>query len=375
MESMALHRLEWIASALDAFAPEQSGFRRLRSTADSLAYVVTTLEDAASRHEARYLVLLDVERAFDGLTHGTIIVALRELRITGRLLDYVSAFLNDRTLRVRVGDAVSTHSSVTSGVPQGTVLSPYLFILALARLPDFIPKGSGMGQPAPEFSTLIASLPQLLPLPPSPHASALLDVNITVPGVKSKRQTAPCAMQQETVALIFEHIRDRLLVYTDGSVSSNGSIAAACTAADISLSRQCHLRFPASSTAAELAAIDLAADLLLQQCGVSSAAILSDSRAALCMLRKDYAGLPLVQRVGSKLCHLVNQGCDFGLQWVPAHNGLPGYEAADSLAKQALSTRFPLASYVTGFDVAKTAILRILRAQYPDPRVPAGFLK
>ncbi|XP_072143769.1 uncharacterized protein [Dermacentor andersoni] len=101
MESMALNRLEWIASALDALAPEQSGFRRLRSTADSIADVVATLEHAASRHEAAYLVLLDVERAFDGLPHGTIIQALRELRITGRLLDYVSAFLSDRTLRCR----------------------------------------------------------------------------------------------------------------------------------------------------------------------------------------------------------------------------------------------------------------------------------
>lgn len=53
-------------------------------------------------------MLLDVERAFDGLPHGTIIQALHELRVTGRLLDYVSAFLSDRTLRVRVGDALST---------------------------------------------------------------------------------------------------------------------------------------------------------------------------------------------------------------------------------------------------------------------------
>ncbi|XP_075526569.1 uncharacterized protein LOC142558305 [Dermacentor variabilis] len=179
-------------------------------------------------------------------------------------------------------------------------------------------------------------------------------------------------MQQETAALIFEHLRDRLLVYTDGSVSSDGSAAAAFTAPDISASRQCRLRFPASSTVAELAAIDLAADLLLQQCAVSSAAILSDSRAALGMLKKDYAGLPFVQRVGSKLRHLVNQGCDLALPRVPAHIGLPGNEAADALAKQALSTRFPLASSVTHFDVAKTAILRILRAQQPDPRIAAG---
>ncbi|XP_075556532.1 uncharacterized protein LOC142588579 [Dermacentor variabilis] len=595
---MALNRLDWIASALDALAPEQSGFRRLRSTADSIADVVATLEHAASRHEAAYLVLLDVERAFDGLPHGTIIQALHELRVTGRLLDYVSAFLSDRTLRVRVGDELSTPRSVTAGVPQGSVLSPFLFNLALARLPDFIPKltafevrvaiyaddialfasgptdygcqvrqslqsainavdeyltsvglqlsasktealmihprasrarsevptlslrgsplpwrkkvrylglhidcrlnfnaatsqlckdarkvagaarsllargrgctphlalrvynsiataralyalpltnasaanwravdvehrtairqmyalprfsqvgatlaeagnwppslrarkqalhhverlqrspqgqrlvcrlhtleGSGMGQHANDFSTRIASLPQLLPLPPSPHASPLLDVSTSVPGATSKRRTALCAMQQETAALLHDHLRDRLLVFTDGSVSSDGSAAAACTAPDIPASRQCRLCFPASSTVAELAAIDLAADLLYE-CSASSAAILTDSRAALHMLRKDYAGLPLVQRVGSKLRHVVNQGCDLVLQWVPAHIGLPGNEAADALAKQALAARFPLATSVSRFDVARTTITRTLLAHHPDARVAAG---
>ncbi|XP_075556556.1 uncharacterized protein LOC142588606 [Dermacentor variabilis] len=76
--------------------------------------------------------------------------------------------------------------------------------------------------------------------------------------------------------------------------------------------------------------------------------------------------------MGSKLRHVVNQGCDLVLQWVPAHIGLPGNEAADALAKQALAARFPLAISVTRFEVAKTAILRTLRAHHPYSRVAAG---
>ncbi|XP_070385219.1 uncharacterized protein [Dermacentor albipictus] len=547
--------------------------------------VSSSVAHLRSRQNTGYLVLLDVQSAFDGLPHATITQALRELHVTGRLFDDVAAFLSDRTLRVRVGNALSSTRSVTSGVPQGSVISPFLFNLALARLPDYIPKitahevrvaiyaddialfacgptdpgypvreslqsainavdehlasiglqlsaskteallvhprsrarfevpplmlrgsplpwqgkvrylglnidcrlnfdaavsqlckdskkvagaarsllargrgctpqlalrvynsvatsralyalpitnvraanwkaidmenrtvirklyglprnsqvgatlaeagdwppalrarkqamnhverlqrspqgqrlvcrlhtleGSGMGQRATEFSALVASTPELLPV--SPHASALLDVNTTVPGVKSKRRTAVCAMQQETAALLHERLEGRLLVYTDGSVASDGSGAAACTAPDICATQQCRLRVVSSSTVAELAAIDLAADLLLQQCSVVSAAILSDSRAALCMLAKDYLGPPLVQRVGSKLRHLVSQGCDLALQWVPAHIGLQGNEAADALAKQAHSCRFPLATSVSGFDVAKTTVKATLR--------------
>nr|XP_050023980.1 uncharacterized protein LOC126518178 [Dermacentor andersoni] len=117
-----------------------SGFRRLRSAADSLADVGATLEHAASREEVGYLVLLDVQHAFDGLPHTTIIQTLPELRVTGRLFDYVAAVLSNRTLGVRVGDVLSAPRSLTSGVPQGSVITPFLFNLALARLPDYIPK-------------------------------------------------------------------------------------------------------------------------------------------------------------------------------------------------------------------------------------------
>ncbi|XP_050028306.1 uncharacterized protein [Dermacentor andersoni] len=204
------------------------------------------------------------------------------------------------------------------------------------------------------------------------YYSSLLDVNIAVPEVASKRRTAVCAMRQETASLLHERLAGRLLVYTDDSATPDGPGAAACTAPDISKTRQCRLRFAASSTVAELAAIDLAADILLEHPNIVSAAILTDSRAALCMLARDYAGVPLVVRVGCKLRHIVNQGCVLALQWIPAHIGLPGNEEADSLAKAAHGERFPLTHLVTSFDAAKTVVMRSLTAQHPDRRVAAG---
>nr|XP_050025126.1 uncharacterized protein LOC126519879 [Dermacentor andersoni] len=180
-------------------------------------------------------------------------------------------------------------------------------------------------------------------------------------------------MREQTASLLHERLAGRLLVYTDGSVTPDGSGAAYCTAPDISETCQCRLRFDVSSTVAELAAIDLAADLLLEHTNVVSAAILTDSHAALCMLARDYAGVPLVVRVGCKMRHIVNQGCDLVLQWKPAHIGSPGNEEADSLAKAAHGERFPLTHLVTSFDAAKTAVLRCLTAQHPDRRVTAGM--
>ncbi|KAH7980520.1 hypothetical protein HPB49_016872 [Dermacentor silvarum] len=77
MEAMALSRLQWIADICGVFPPEQCGFRAHRSTADCLAAVVGTLEQTSRDGHAAYLLLLDVQSAFDSLPHATIISAVR----------------------------------------------------------------------------------------------------------------------------------------------------------------------------------------------------------------------------------------------------------------------------------------------------------
>ncbi|KAH7942531.1 hypothetical protein HPB49_024999 [Dermacentor silvarum] len=87
------------------------------------------------------MVLLDVQSAFDGLPHLVVMRALDALGVSGRMRHFVRAFLSDRSFRVRVGNAQSSPQPVTAGVPQGSVLSLFLFNEALARLPSTIPKG------------------------------------------------------------------------------------------------------------------------------------------------------------------------------------------------------------------------------------------
>ncbi|KAH7956766.1 hypothetical protein HPB52_012551 [Rhipicephalus sanguineus] len=139
----------------------------------------------------------------------------------------------------------------------------------LATLPHF-----GMGRRVSELRTIVPDTPpHRWPVTP-PHHHAPLDVHMHIPGIKAKARTPIAAMQQECATLVSDQLCGRLLVYADGSVLPDGSAAAACVAPSLGETRRCRLPCIASSTVAELAAIDLAADLIAESPSVTVARIL-----------------------------------------------------------------------------------------------------
>nr|XP_054933601.1 uncharacterized protein LOC129387890 [Dermacentor andersoni] len=94
---------------------------------------MATLEDAKGRWDVAMLLHLDVQSAFDLLPHEVIEAALDCLGVIC-LRGFISAFLLGRCFRVRVGKVLSDPRDNTSGVQQGSVLSPFLFNVGLAGL-------------------------------------------------------------------------------------------------------------------------------------------------------------------------------------------------------------------------------------------------
>ncbi|KAH8029396.1 hypothetical protein HPB51_000181 [Rhipicephalus microplus] len=134
MESMVNTRLMWYLEDRDLLAPTMYGFRAGLSTQDVLLRLKEDVLDSNSVHP-RAVVAVDIRKAFDGVPHSTIMTKARALGIKGKMYNFIAGFLEGRSYQVEIGQDASTVRTNHVGVPQGSVISPTLFNIAMYQLP------------------------------------------------------------------------------------------------------------------------------------------------------------------------------------------------------------------------------------------------
>ena len=134
MERMVNDRLVWFLEKNQLIATVQSGFRKQRGTLDHLVRFETFIREAFIKKEHAVSIFFDLESAYDTTWKYGIMNDLHDFGIRGRLAYFISAFLNERQFRVRVGDTFSNPHKQEMGVPQGSILSVTLFSVKINNI-------------------------------------------------------------------------------------------------------------------------------------------------------------------------------------------------------------------------------------------------
>jgi len=106
---------------------QQHGFRKGRSTATNLVLFQDYIVSAFSKGLHDDCVYLDYSKAFDRVSHNHLLSKLEAYGVTGKLLRFIKSYLSSRSPVVRHTSALSDPIEVLSGVPQGSLLGPFLF--------------------------------------------------------------------------------------------------------------------------------------------------------------------------------------------------------------------------------------------------------
>ena len=75
------------------------------------------------------VLIVDLKKAFDLVSHEILIQKLRLHRCNGPTLNWFNSYLTDRTQRTIFKGTKSNYNHISSGVPQGSILGPLLFII------------------------------------------------------------------------------------------------------------------------------------------------------------------------------------------------------------------------------------------------------
>lgn len=135
-ESLVLDVLEFEFKAM--IAHEQHGFRKGRSTVTNLVLLQNYIISAFSQHDQVDCILLDFSKAFDRVNHKLLLSKLEGYGITGPLLRWLESYLGGRGMIVKFAGTYSKVFPVLSGVPQGSHLAPFLFLLFVNDICRFI---------------------------------------------------------------------------------------------------------------------------------------------------------------------------------------------------------------------------------------------
>lgn len=139
IENIIKNQLETYFLANNMLTDFQFGFRKGLSTINAVVEVVSHIIEGFEAKEETSAVMLDLSKAFDMVPHTLLIDKLKFYCSQGNDVKLLESYLVDRYQYVKIRGKCSNLLKVVTGVPQGSVLGPFMFLIYVNDLPSFVP--------------------------------------------------------------------------------------------------------------------------------------------------------------------------------------------------------------------------------------------
>jgi ribonuclease HI len=134
LESIIANRLTYLADIHHLLPARHAGGRKLASTDHALHLLLQRIHQAWGDGKAASLLLLDVAGAFDNVSRPRLLHNLKKRRIDHKLVRWIESFLGDRSTTLKLQEYTAPLTPIQTGIPQGSPLSPILYLFYNADL-------------------------------------------------------------------------------------------------------------------------------------------------------------------------------------------------------------------------------------------------
>ena len=129
LERLMYNRLISFIEKYNVIFEHQFGFQKNKSTTLAIMDLYHKIIDSMENKKTPSCIFLDFAKAFDTVNHNILLNKLEYYGIRGTSLNWFKSYLNNRIQRVSIGSILSENKTLLSGVPQGSILGPLLFLL------------------------------------------------------------------------------------------------------------------------------------------------------------------------------------------------------------------------------------------------------
>ena len=111
-----------------------NGFRKGHSTQTAISILLNDIYNNIDNGKTIYTVFLDLQKAFDTVSHNLLLCKLSGLGLSKHSVDWFQSYLTQREQRLKLDGLMSDYEHIDYGVPQGSILGPVLFIIYINSL-------------------------------------------------------------------------------------------------------------------------------------------------------------------------------------------------------------------------------------------------